>query len=133
MKWLTLVAIVGLAVGLVGCSGESGKVKGTGGKELKVTTPGDTTIKQGESKDVTVTIKRTKFDDPVTVELSDLPKGVTADESKKTIEKEKDSVKFTLKAADDATPEKGAKVKVTAKGADLTVGPLEFTLNVAKK
>jgi hypothetical protein len=133
MKWMTLVVVVGLTVALVGCSGESGKVKGSGGKELKVTTPGDTTIKQGESKDVTVTIKRTKFDDPVTIELSDLPKGVIADETKKTIEKGQDSVKFTLKAADNATPEKGNKVKVTARGADLSVGPLEFTLNVEKK
>ncbi len=131
MKWMTLVAVAAL-VGLVGC-GETGKVKGPGGKELKLTAPANTTIKQGESKDVTATIKRTKFDDPVTVELSDLPSGVTADETKKTLEKGQTTAKFTLKAAADANPEEGHKVKVTARAADMTEGPLEFTLNVKKK
>jgi hypothetical protein len=132
MKWMTLVVCLGLVVGLVGC-GEKGTVTGSGGKKLTLTAPAATTVKQGDSKDVTVTIKRTKFDEPVTVTLSDLPKGVTADESKKTIEKGQDSVKFTLTAADNANPEKGHKVKVTAKASDMTEGPLEFTLNVVKK
>ena len=35
MKRLALVVVVGLAVGLLGC-GETGKVKGPGGKELKL-------------------------------------------------------------------------------------------------
>jgi uncharacterized membrane protein len=132
MKWMTIVAVAGLVFGLAGC-GETGKVKGPGGKELKLTAPGDTTIKQGDSKDVTVTIKRTKFDDPVDVAIADLPKGVSADADKKTVEKGASTVKFTLKADDDANPEDGHKVKVSAKAADMKEGPLEFTLNVKKK
>jgi hypothetical protein len=132
MKWMTLVAVVGLVFGVIGC-GETGKVKGTGGKELKVTAPSNTTIKQGDSKEVSVTIKRTGFEDPVDVEISDLPRGVTADATKKTAEKGSNSVKFTLKADDDANPEDGHKAKVSARALDMKEGPLEFTLNVKKK
>jgi hypothetical protein len=133
MKWMTLVVVVGLTAALVGCSGQSGTVTGPGGKKLTLKTPTDTTLKQGDTRYVTVSITKTKFDEPVTVTLSDLPAGVTADETKKTIEKGQDSVKFTLKAANDAKPEKGQKVKVTAKSSDMSEGPLEFTLNVTEK
>jgi hypothetical protein len=132
MKWLTFVAVAGLVFGLAGC-GETGKVKGPGGKELTVTAPAPVTIKQGDTADVTVSARRTKFDDPVDVEVSDLPKGVSADATKKTIEKGATSVKFTLTAANDANPEDGHKAKVIAKALDMKEGPLEFTVSIKKK
>jgi hypothetical protein len=132
MKWLSLLVAAGLVFGLCGC-GQTGTVEGPEGKKLTLRAPADTTIKQGDSKDVTVLIARTKFDAPVDVKIDDLPKGVKADETKKTIEKGATSVKFTLTAAGDANPEEGHKVKVLANTTDMKEGPLEFTLNVKKK
>lgn len=62
-----------------------------------------TSLKQGESKVVTLGIKRgTNFDGDVSVKLEGLPKGVTADPSSPSIKHGEAEAKFTLKAADDA-------------------------------
>jgi len=131
MKWLSMIVAAGLVVGICGC-GETKKVSGEGGAVLKVTGPAATTLKQGESKDITVKIGRTKFDDPVKVTLSDLPAGVTADEMTRTAEKGATEVQFTLKAADDAKPEDNHKGKVTATAKDMK-DTVEFTVSVKSK
>jgi hypothetical protein len=135
----TLSAFVAVALfALVGCSGdkgktgETGKVKGEGGKELTVTPPDNTTIKQGDPKQVTVKIKRTKFEDPVMVTLDDLPKGVSAEEKEGKIEKDKTEFTFTLKADKEAKPEKGQVVKVTAKGPGMEQ-TVTFKLDIEEK
>ena len=55
-----------------------------------------------------------EFDDPVSIELSDLPDKVTAEDATKTIAKDSTSATFTLKAAKDAPVTDGKEVKVTA-------------------
>ncbi len=63
-----------------------------------------THIKQGETKAVTIGIKRGKnFDEDVTLKLADLPKGVTVDPASPAIKHGDKEAKFTLKAADDAS------------------------------
>jgi uncharacterized membrane protein len=62
-----------------------------------------TTIKQGESKEITIGMKRGKnFSENVALSFNDLPKGVTIEPSKPTIDGGKDEVKVTVKADDNA-------------------------------
>jgi uncharacterized membrane protein len=92
-----------------------------------------TKLKQGESKVVSVGIKRGKnFDEDVALKFENLPKGLTVDPATPTIKHGDTEVKVTVKAADDAAvgdftvavkghPEKGSeatqelKVTVQAK------------------
>ena len=132
MKWFSFVVALVLASGL-GCSGKKETTK-EGDKELSLTPPLNTSIKQDTAETVDVKIKRVKFDDPVTVEISDLPDKVTAEESKKTIAKDADKATFTLKAAKDAPVTDGTEVKFTAKTDALkTTTTAKFKLSVKKK
>jgi uncharacterized membrane protein len=122
---------------LIGC-GDSGKPGGPGVKPGKdksnVLGPSEetftldvpnlsTTLKQGESKNVSISLNRGKdFDEDVTLSFENLPKGVTIDPSKPKIGAGDKEAKLTLKAADDAALGDFA-VKVTGhptKGEDAT-------------
>src|SRR5258708_36639640 len=62
-----------------------------------------TKVKQGESKAVSIGIKRGKnFDQDVTLKFSDLPKGVTIDPASPVIKHGDTEAKLTVKAQDDA-------------------------------
>jgi hypothetical protein len=116
MKWLSFVAAAVL-VSSVGCSGKDKKsvVKGEGGEVLTLTAPSNTSIKQGASEEITVTIKREKFDDPVAIEFSGLPDGVTMEGGlKHIIGKEDTKGTYKLTAADTADVKADQEVKVTA-------------------
>ena len=132
MKWLSFAAAIVL-VGTIGCSGEKKESPGgAGGEKLKLTGPGNTSIEQGESKKISVSIKREKFEDPVDLKFEDLPKGVTIEESDLKFEKGATKKEFTLKADAKATPVEG-KAKVSASGAGEKAGPAEFTVTVKEK
>jgi hypothetical protein len=92
-----------------------------------------TKVTQGESKAVSIGIKRGKnFDQDVTLKFSDLPKGVTLDPASPVIRHGDTEARFALKAADDAALGDFA-VKVTGhptKGGDATN---EFRITVDKK
>jgi hypothetical protein len=92
-----------------------------------------TKVKQGESKAVSIGIKRGKnFDQDVTLKFSDLPKGVTLDPASPVIRHGDTEAKCMLKAADDAALGDFA-VKVTGhptKGGDASN---EFRITVDKK
>jgi hypothetical protein len=135
MKWTSFVLAVALAVGVVGCNdAEKGKgtVKGKDDKQLTLTAPGTVTIKQGSTEQIKIKIDRKKFDDPVDLSFSDLPKGVTVKESDTKIDKGATDRTLTLEAKDDATIEDGAEAKVTAKSGDMKVTE-PFKVNVKKK
>jgi len=92
-----------------------------------------TALKQGESKDVTLSINRqNKFDQDVTLKFDALPKGVTIEPATAVIKNGETEAKFTLKATDDASL--GAfSIMATGhptKGADASH---EFKFNIAKK
>jgi uncharacterized membrane protein len=92
-----------------------------------------TKLKQGESKEVTIGIKRGKnFGQDVTLKLSGLPDGVSVEPSEPVIKKGDKDVKLTFKAADDAALG-DFTVKVTGhpeEGGDATN---EVKLTVQKK
>ncbi len=92
-----------------------------------------TTLKQGETKAVSIGIKRdTNFDQDVTLQFADVPKGVTLDPASPVIKHGDTEAKLTLKGTDDASLGDFA-VKVTGhptKGGDASH---EFKLTVAKK
>ena len=92
-----------------------------------------TAIKQGESKAVTISIKRDKtFDQDVTLKFDRMPKGITVEPSTAVIKNGESEAKFTLKAADDAALGDFAILATghPTKGADATH---EFKFSVAKK
>jgi hypothetical protein len=116
MRWLSFVAAAVL-VASVGCSSKDkqSEVKGEGGEKLALTAPGDTNIKQGTSEEITVHIKREKFDDPVVIEFSGLPDGVTMDDGlKHTIGKGDTKATYKLTATETAAVKVGQEIKVTA-------------------
>jgi hypothetical protein len=127
------VAVLVLAAGCGTNPTKTNTVKGEGGKELSLTPPMGTSIKQGETKSVTVKVDRKNLDEPITVEISDLPEGVTAKETTKKLEKGEKEITFTLEAKPDAKLEKGHKVKVKASAGGLTAGPETFTVDVRQK
>jgi hypothetical protein len=92
-----------------------------------------TTLKQGETKAVSISIKRDKtFDEDVTLTFADMPKGVTLDPASPVIKHGDTEAKLTLTAADDASLG-DVTIKVTGhptKGADASN---EFKLTVDKK
>ena len=62
-----------------------------------------TSLKQGESKSVTVSIQRgTDFDQDVTLNFSNMPSGVTLSPASPTITKDEKETKISVTAADDA-------------------------------
>lgn len=62
-----------------------------------------TSLKQGETKSVTVGITRGKnFDQDVTLKLADLPQGVTIEPAEPTIKHGESEATLSVKAADDA-------------------------------
>lgn len=156
-KLFALMVVVGLLGLTTGCpSKDKGKTKSATGKteraktevvtgndgkrtetetkevvktKLELTPPADTTIAPGKEAEVEVKVKRTNFDEAVSITFSDLPKGVTADQGE--IAKGQDSGKFKLKAAADAMEVTGAAAKVTAKGGGAEVDAT-FKVNVKK-
>jgi len=116
MKWLSFV-VAAVLVASVGCNGNDKKteVKGEGAEKLALTAPNDTSIKQGTSEEITVNIKREKFDDPVAIQFSNLPDGVTMDGGlKHTIAKGDTKGIYKLTATDTAAVKVGQEVKMTA-------------------
>jgi uncharacterized membrane protein len=62
-----------------------------------------TTLKQGETKTLSISISRgTDFDQDVTLELSGMPQGVTADPPRAMIKHGESETSIKLQAADDA-------------------------------
>jgi hypothetical protein len=92
-----------------------------------------TKIKQGETKDVTIGIKRGKnIDEDVTIKFEDVPKGVTLDPSSPTIKHGDTEAKVNVKAADDAALG-SFKVKVIGKPGKGEEARNDLDLTISKK
>jgi len=83
-------------------NGDTGLTQGE--NTFKLTAPTlSTSLKQGESKEVTIGITRGKnFDQDVAVKFENMPKGVSVDPAAPTIKKGDKNVSVNVKAADDA-------------------------------
>ena len=92
-----------------------------------------TKVKQGETKPMTISVKRGKnFDEDVTLRFGELPKGVHFEPASPVIKHGENEAKIDVHAADNAALG-DFTVKATghpSKGADATS---EFKLTVAKK
>src|SRR5262249_32188178 len=126
-------AVAAILISGVGCSKEKTTVKGEGDKELTLITPKAVNVPQGGTKTFTVEVERKKFDDPIDLDFTDLPKGVTLEEKTWRVEKDKNNATFTLKAEEKAALEDGHTAKVTASGGGMKAGPKEIKINVTKK
>jgi len=90
-------------------------------------------VKQGETKEVSIGIKRGKnLDEDVTVTLADVPKGVSFDPDNSVIKRGETDAKFTVKAGDEAAVG-DFTVKATGHPTNGADASSEFKLTVAKK
>jgi len=142
MKPLSVLCAFGVAACLAaGCENKTtttGSVPGAGTsgtaavKKLTVKRPTGQSIKQGDSDQVSISINRDNFNDPVTIRLENLPKGVVCVESQVVVPAGEKSIKLTLKAAPDAeVGEHDVKIAATAPGIDENVQT--FKLDVKDK
>lgn len=147
MYRFSIVVFLAAALGLSGCNGK-GTPGGPGATKPETNKPHmgqaedtfslsaptlSTTVKQGETKTVTLGVKRGKnFDEDVTLKFADLPKGVTISPASPVIKHGDTDAKLTIQAADDAAVG-DFTVKVTghpSKGPDATS---ELKLKIDKK
>jgi hypothetical protein len=102
-KLLSLMMAFGLVVA-VGCEQKSGTAPSTdpnkpgATRKLTLTVSGDHTITQGETDKVMVNVNRDNFKEPVTLEVSNLPKGVTLESGSLEIPADQNNVTLVLKA-----------------------------------
>lgn len=137
-RLIALTLAVGL-VGVIGCEVKSGTAPSTDpnkpGETRKITiaVSGDHTVTQGETDDVLVTINRSNHKDEVTLEVSDLPQGVTLESKDVTIPADKSSVTLRLKADAAAPPVENHVFHIVGKAKDLTSEVLNVKLTVKAK
>ena len=92
-----------------------------------------TSLKQGETKTATISIKRDKsFDQDVTLKFGDLPTGVTLESDALVIKQGDKEAQVTLTAADDAALG-NFTIKVTGQPAQGAEAEAVFKLTVAEK
>lgn len=109
---LAMSAVVMMA--LSACQQET--IKGSGGKSLTMQVSRSVSIRRGMSRTLEVDVSREDTRKPVTVSLGQLPSGVSARQSSRTIET--DSVAFILTADDDADLVRNHAMTVTVDGPD---------------
>ncbi len=142
MKLLNLSLAIGLAaLFTLGCENSSTTTgtsppAGTSGKpvvkKLTVKAAAQQSLKQGDTDELSIKIERDNFNDPVTIRLNDLPKGVVCVENEVVIPAGATSTKLTLKAAPNA--ELGEhEVKIDAQAAGVDENIQTFKLDVKDK
>jgi hypothetical protein len=103
-----MLAFAGCATGTSGGPGtpDSGRqqpIVGAADDTFQLTR-GEAILRQGETKSVSIYIKRARnFDEDVTLKFSDLPKGVSIDNTSPLIKHGDAEARFTLTATDDAS------------------------------
>lgn len=102
-------------------------------RKLSVTAPSSQTVTQDRADEMTVSVNRDNFTGPVTIELKNLPKGVTVETKDLTLPADKNSLKVTIKAAPDAPAVVDHVVQVMAKAADMPDVASDFKLTVKTK
>lgn len=92
-----------------------------------------TTVKQGETAKVVISLKRGKnFDQDVTLKFNELPKGVTIDPAAPIIKHGETEAKLMVKVADDAATG-DFTIKVTGHPSNGPDAEHDFKLAVSKK
>jgi hypothetical protein len=139
---ICLVLGVALA-GVTGCrdqgtavapSTDPGRPKET--RELRVTSPGDQTVTQDQTNEMTVRINRDNFDGPIEIDLQNLPNGVQLVTQERTIPAGESSIKLTIRADATAPVVENHRVTVVARApgqADLRDARVDFNVTVRQK
>jgi len=132
-----LLAVVGCHPGTTGGPGTPGgrsSVLGLAENTFKLDTPTlSTKVKQGETKEVTISIERGKnFDQDVNLKFEDLPTGVKIEPATPEIKHGDKEAKVTIHAADDAALG-DFTVKVVGHPAKGENAPSNLKLTVDKK
>lgn len=122
------LALVCLAAA-VGCKDVT-TVRGPGGEKLTATTPRAVNIRRGESIPLEVGIDRVNFTGPVTVSISQLPRGIEVDKSSQNVETT--SATFVLKASKTADLVANQAVLVTVESPDGRKASQYIDLTVAE-
>jgi hypothetical protein len=123
----------------IGCEQKSGTAPSTDPnkpgevRKLTLTVSGDHTITQGTTDDVMVLVNRSNFKDDVTLEVSDLPKGVTTMTKDLVVAGDKNTFTLTLKADADAPPVKDHMFHIVGKAKDIKSDTLNVKLTVKAK
>jgi hypothetical protein len=112
----TAIVAATMACLLAATACKSTTVHGPYGESVTATTPASVVVRRGESVPLEVGIDRDRFSGPVTVTITQLPKGVEADRAKQTVETA--SAVFSLKAANNADLVANQQVGVTVSAMD---------------
>jgi hypothetical protein len=117
---MSLFSCFAAALALAGVAGcEKSTVETTGGRKLTLMRPADQTVKQGASEKFAIVIVRKGFDNPVKIDVDNLPKGVSlVGGDHETIPTGALKIDMTLVADRDAPLIKDHIVTVHAKGPD---------------
>lgn len=108
---LSAACVVALAAGC-----QETTVRTSGGKQLTMTVPAGAAIRRGQTMPVEIGIRREGVEGGVTVSISQLPAGVSARESSKTVET--DAATFVLTAEESAALVTNHAVQVTVRAPD---------------
>jgi hypothetical protein len=139
MKRMIFTVVCVSLAGLVGCDKGTSVAPATNAakpeaqRKLTVTSPGEQNITQDQSDDMTISIGRTNFDAPVTIEMRNLPTGVKVTTKEMTIPAGKDSVVVTVKADPTAPAVNDHQVAVAAKAPDMAEAVTTFKMDVKAK
>ncbi|AWM36585.1 hypothetical protein GobsT_56000 [Gemmata obscuriglobus] len=141
-RFARLAVVLGL-LGAVGCGKTESSTapskdpaKPNTPRKLSVKAPSSQTVTQDRADELTVSVDRDGFSVPVTIELKNLPKGVTVETKDLTIPADKNSLKVTIKAAPDAPAVVDHVVQVVGKAkgeADVPEVASDFKLTVKSK
>jgi uncharacterized membrane protein len=113
---------------------EAPRVLGQNENSISLSVPSlSTKIKQGETKTISIAIKRGKnFDQDVKLGFSGAPKGLTVEPSAHSIRSADNEVNVTMRAADDA-PLGDFTIKVTGTPAQGPAAEADLKVTIAKK
>jgi hypothetical protein len=109
MRFTTPLVLVLCLVAAAGC--QQSKVHGPEGESVTLTTPRSLKVHRGSSVDLKVDIDRNGYSGPVTVTVSQLPSGVSADRPSATVDTT--AATFVLVATPTATLVANQSVAVT--------------------
>jgi hypothetical protein len=139
MKRLIALTLVAGVFGLAGCESKTGTAPSTNPnkpnetRSIRVTASGSHTITQGETDDVLVEVTRSNNKEEVTLEVSDLPKGVVLDSKDVTVPADKNSITLRLKADPTAMPVDNHVFHIVGKSKDIKSEALDLKLTVKAK
>lgn len=108
--------------------GRETTVRGERGEKLTLVKPSAQSVRRGNAETLTIRVKRNGFSDPVSISLSQLPAGVEAVDTPKSVNG--DSVEVVLRASPSADLVTNQLVMVTASGPNGMGAQESFKLTV---